>query len=57
MSKFKYEWVRLKRSNCDFFFYAKNGSYGMYYKQIRNYWFCIPFIIGFRLTKSWGYYL
>ena len=57
MSKFKYEWIKLKRSDCDFFFYTKSGSYGIYYKQFRHYWFCIPFIIGFRFTKSWGYNL
>lgn len=55
-SKFKKEFVRLKPSECDFFFYAKSGSYGMYCPQMRHYWFCIPFIFGFRYTISWGSY-
>lgn len=54
MSKFKREFVRLKPSECDFMFYTTSGSWGMYSMNIRHYWFCIPFIFGFRYTKSWG---
>lgn len=47
--------TKLVGTECDFLFYTKSGSYGMYCKQIRHYWFCIPFIIGFRYTIEWGY--
>ncbi len=54
MSKFKKQYTKLKASECDFAFYTESGSYGMYCEQISHKWFCIPFIIGFRYTVSWG---
>lgn len=54
MGKFKKEFTRLNPSECDFFFYFKSGSWGMYSSQIRHYWFCIPYVIGFRYTEFWG---
>jgi len=48
------EFTKLKWHECDFFFYAKSGSWAMYGENIRNYWFCIPFIIGIKYTVSWG---
>lgn len=31
------------------------GSWGMYCKQIRNHWFGIKGLFGFRYFKTWGY--
>lgn len=53
----KIEICIIKFGECDFFFYTKSGVYGMYCENIRHYWFCIPFLIGFRVTKTWGYNL
>lgn len=54
MSKFRREFKMLYLLQCFFPFYYKTGSYGMYTEQIRHYYFCIPLIIGFRYTVSWG---
>lgn len=54
MSKFKIEYKRLKRSECNFAFYKTSGVWGMFCRQTRHYWFCVPFLIGFRRTVSWG---
>ena len=54
MGKFTREVRLLKSENCRFLFYTTSGSAGMYCGQIRHKWFCIPFVIGFRYTVSWG---
>lgn len=54
IKKLRKEFKWLKPSECDFIFYIKNGSFGMYSCQTRHYWFCIPFVLGIRYTVSWG---
>jgi hypothetical protein len=44
----------LKRSECDYWFYAESGVYGMFCTNVRNYFFCIPYVIGFRYSIEWG---
>lgn len=46
--------TKLERSKCNFMFYKTSGVTGMYCPQVRHYWFCIPYLIGFRYTETWG---
>lgn len=55
MSKFSKEILFLTGKDCNFLFYRKGGSYGMYCRQVRLYSFCIPLLIGFTYKVSWGY--
>jgi len=36
------------------FFASTTGTWGMYCRQTRHYWFGIPRIVNLRLSISWG---
>ena len=48
--KTKFEIIKFK--DCNFLFYQKGGFWGTDDKVCNHYWLCIPFIIGFIITKS-----